>query len=264
MFFKPALTNSKPDQKQNSVLFILLGASNLARCFDGLKNCIKRCLSPRPTNFIHAMGPGRGYVIRGGILNATYLPIISCGIFEAIQDIRKPNQKVIALITDIGNDIMYGVPPDKIIGGLQYIFDALGEFETNIYITSIPVDLKNDISEFYFRILRKIFFPKSATKYSQTLKTIEDINKFIHHSSNKNITVISDMLQFCGVDKIHYSLLKSSAAWSYIANNLTTSLAVNSFPKLKVSELVYSLANNLARILFIDMLGIAKKNNETF
>ena len=72
------------------------------------------------------------------------------------------------------------------------------------------------------------------------------------------------MQQFCGVDKIHYSLLKSSAAWSYIANNLTTSLAVNSFPKLKVSELVFSLANNLARILFIDMLGITKKNNETF
>ena len=264
MYFRPYITDSTPHQKQNSLLFVLLGASNLARSFYGLKNCIKRCLLPRSSYFIHAMGPGRGYISQGGILNATYPPITNCGILEAVRNIRKPNQKVIALITDIGNDIMYGIPPDEIIGGLQYIFDALNEIETNIFITPISVNLKNDISEFYFRILRQIFFPKSKAKYPQTLEAIEDINKFINQSSNEKIVVISDMEQFCGLDKIHYSVLKSHLAWSYLANKLTDSLEVSTPPKIKISELVLSLIDNFSRILLTDMLRMRNKTKETF
>ena len=72
------------------------------------------------------------------------------------------------------------------------------------------------------------------------------------------------MQQFCGIDKIHYSLLKSHLAWSHIAGDLTGTLDVNAPPKLNVSELVLSLANNFARILFIDILGMVNKTDETF
>ena len=74
MSFVLPLTTSTEDQTQNPVLFIFLGASNLARSFHGLKYCIERCIFPRPAIFMHAMGPGRGYLSRGGILNAVYSP----------------------------------------------------------------------------------------------------------------------------------------------------------------------------------------------
>ena len=264
MFPEPPLTFSISKENHNSVLFIFLGASNLARSFYGLKRCITRCLFPRPVSFIHAMGPGRGYISQGGILNITYPPILHCDILKAAYNRRKINQQVVALITDIGNDIMYGVSAEEIIGGLKSLFSDLSELEANIFITSIPIDLKNDIGEFYFRILRQIFFPKSPAEYSQTSKTIEIVNQFILQSSNAKISVIDDMQQFCGIDKIHYSLLKSHLAWSHIASDLTGTLDVNAPPKLDVSELVLSLANNFARILFIDILGMVNKTNETF
>ena len=72
------------------------------------------------------------------------------------------------------------------------------------------------------------------------------------------------MKQFCGTDKIHYSILKSQSAWSHIAKKLTTSLNTNISPKLKTSEIALSIANNAARILLTDMLGMANKTNETF
>ena len=258
------LTTSTEDQTQNPVLFIFLGASNLARSFHGLKDCIERCIFPRPASFFHAMGPGRGYLSRGGILNAVYSPILKCGILEAVRNKRVKDQPVIALITDIGNDIMYGVSSEKIINGLQYLVNALGEFKTNIFITSIPVDLENDISELRFHIIRQIFFPRSPIKYSQASNNITVINKFILQSSNKKVTVINDMNQFCGIDKIHYSILKSQSAWSHIAKKLTSSLNTNVSPKFKTSELVFSIANNAARILLTDMLGIINKTEETF
>jgi len=264
MSFVLPLTNSAEDQTQNPVLFIFLGASNLARSFHGLKYCIERCIFPRPASFVHAMGPGRGYVSRGGILNAIYSPILNCGILEAARNKKIKDQLVVALITDIGNDIMYGVSSEKIINGLQYLLNSLGEFKTNIFITSIPVDLENDISELHFHIIRQIYFPKSPVKYSQTSNNIKAINKFILQSSNKKITVINDMKQFCGIDKIHYSIFKSQPAWSHVVGKLTASLGTNISPKLKTSELALSMANNFARILLTDMLGIANKTNETF
>lgn len=264
MSFEPPLTASTKDQKQNSVLFVFLGASNLARSFYGLKRCIKRCMFPQSANFVHAMGPGRGYISRGGIFNVIYSPILNCGILEAIRNKRGSNQHVVALITDIGNDIMYGVAPEEIVSGLQYLFSALDEFETNIFITPIPIDLKNEIGEFYFHILRQIFFPKSQAEYSQTSETIEIVNNFILQSANEKITVINDMKQFCGVDKIHYSILKSQPAWSHVAGKLTGSLGVNVSTKLKASELILSLVNNFARILLTDMLNMMNKTKETF
>ena len=264
MPFKRALTNLNSDLKKKPVLFILFGASNLARSFYGLKLSIKRCIHPRPATFIHAMGPGRGYLGRGGILNTTYPPIIDCGILESIQKTRKPNQQIIALITDIGNDIMYGVHSEKIIEGLQNILDTLGEVTKNIFITPIPINLKNDIGEFYFRVLRCIFFPKSSIQYSQTLESIKIINQFILHSPNKKTTVINGMEQFSGLDKIHYSFFKNHLAWAYIANKLIEPIGINVSPILKFPEALLSLTNNLARILLIDILRIINKNNETF
>jgi len=264
MPFAPPLALSTNNQTQNPVLFIFLGASNLARSFYGLKRCIRRCIFPRPASFVHAMGPGRGYVSRGGILNAIYSPILNCGILEAVRNKKIKDQSVVALITDIGNDIMYGVSSEKIINGLQYLLNSLGEFKTNIFITLIPVDLENDISELHFHIIRQIYFPKSPVKYSQASNNIKAINKFILQSSNKKITVINDMKQFCGIDKIHYSILKSQSAWSHVVGKLTASLGTNISPKLKTSEIALSMANNIARILLTDILSMANKTTETF
>ncbi len=248
----------------NPVLFIFLGASNLARSYYGLKSCLIRYLFPRPASFVHALGPGRGYISKGGRFNAVYPPILNCGIFQEVRDRSTPNQQVVALITDIGNDIMYGVPTAEILEGLRSIIGMLREVRASIFITSIPVDLVNDINEFYFRALRSIFFPNSPVEYHQASESIRVINKFILDSSNENLKVIDGLEQYCGIDKIHYSLLKSRPAWSHIADNLTDSFDTPASPDMKISEVAVSLASNLARIFFTDMIGVIKKNHETF
>ena len=261
---RPSLTASISKENHNSILFIFLGASNLARSFYGLKCCITRCVFPRPVSFIHAMGPGRGYIYQGGIFNALYPPILHSDILKAARNERKKNKQVVALITDIGNDIMYDISSEKIIGGLQYLFNILGEFETDIFITSIPVDLENDVNESLFHIIRQIYFPKSSVKYSQALNSVKAVNTFIRKSSNQNISVINDLKPFCGIDKIHYSIFKSQSAWSHITKKLTADLGVKSLPKLKTSEVALSLTSNIARVLLTDMLGIVHKTEETF
>ena len=90
-------------------LFVLMGASNLARGYGALAHCLVRCLAPDPVEILHAMGPGRGYCAEGGIFNVTYPAIGSSGILESASERAQKARRVLALITDIGNDIMYGV-----------------------------------------------------------------------------------------------------------------------------------------------------------
>ena len=258
-----SVTSTKKENK-NPILFVFLGASNLARSFYGLKQCITRCLFPRPVSFIHAMGPGRAYIAPGGILNTIYDPILKSEIIEEAFIKREKGHQVIAFITDIGNDVMYGIPEDKIIEGLKSLITSLNKLKANIFITSIPVDLKNEINKIYFRTLRQIFFRNSTVEHHQALEAIEKINNFIVGLQGQNIFVLNEMKYFCGLDKIHYSLLKSQSAWSYIAYNLTKTFNIKVPPKLTTLELVLSLLNNMARILFTDLFKLKNKSNDTF
>ncbi|KMP12685.1 hypothetical protein UR09_00375 [Candidatus Nitromaritima sp. SCGC AAA799-A02] len=167
------------------VLFVFLGASNLARAFSGLTHCLTRALSPRPAEFIHAMGPGRGYIAEGGIFNAVYPPILDCGILEAADKKASHYESIMVLVTDIGNDIMYGVPPEKVVSGLQTLLGTFGEMGANIFITAIPVDLERDVGESYFHILRHIFFPKSRVEYLQAVEAVRAVNRSIKETGSE-------------------------------------------------------------------------------
>ena len=257
-------TRSPDGSHASPALFILLGASNLARASYGLMNCLTRCLSPRPVEFLHALGPGRAYITEGGILSAVYPPILNCGILNVAKDKSKSKRMIVALVTDIGNDIMYGVSAEKIILGLKTLFNTMEEIGASVLTTTIPVDLEQDVGKFYFLILRRIFFRKSRVEYHEAASAVRTINQFIKESENEKITVLKEMGPFCGVDKIHYRLSTSHRAWSYVAEEMLRRLNTPTPVRIGPADMAGSLACNLARILCTDMFGITKKPDEAF
>ncbi len=257
-------TRSPDGSHASPALFILLGASNLARASYGLMNCLTRCLSPRPVEFLHALGPGRAYITEGGILSAVYPPILNCGILNVAKDKSKSKRMIVALVTDIGNDIMYGVSAEKIILGLKTLFNTMEEIGASVLTTTIPVDLEQDVGKFYFLILRRIFFRKSRVEYHEAASAVRTINQFIKESENEKITVLKEMGPFCGVEKIHYRLSTSHRAWSYVADEMLRRLNTPTPVRIGPADMAGSLACNIARILCTDMFGITKKPGEAF
>ena len=69
--------------EHDGFLFVLLGASNLARGYSALTQQISQNISQ--VEFVNAMGPGRGYCARGGLLNFTYSPIGECRVMESAE-----------------------------------------------------------------------------------------------------------------------------------------------------------------------------------
>ena len=125
---------------------MLLGASNLARGYYSLTRCIKKNLGSRPARFFNALGPGRAYCASGGVMNVSYPPIGSSLIFSKVKGQPDKACRKVALLTDLGNDIMYGVSSAQIIAEIKNILQRFEDMDADALITPIPSTLISQLT----------------------------------------------------------------------------------------------------------------------
>ena len=214
--------------------------------------------------FLNALGPGRGFCARGGMFNFTYPPIQDCRILEAAE--KKSCDTRVVLITDIGNDLMYGVSADTLIESLGGLIDRALQWNTEIFLTSIHVNLKKDVSQTTFFILKSLFYPGSSITYEETNLFIIKVNAYLEGKAEQNerVHLISGMESFAGTDKIHYSLLKTHSAWEKVTDEICKVLKVPVQKKMRLTDGVASILVNLYRLIFCDMLRFKKKGREFY
>ena len=241
-----------------------MGASNLARGYSALVNCLIHCLRPHPVEVLHAMGPGRGYCAKGGVFNVVYPPIGVSGILNAAGERAQNARQVTALITDIGNDIMYNVPTVEIISCLRSLMQELDAMEAEVFVNPIPLVIEEDVSEFQFRILRAVFFPHSPVDYLGAADAVREINGFLQDAAGGCIHLLPSAKQFCGADKIHYSMLHSHEAWSRIVDAVCCVLPVKQTERVSRLSVWHSFFSNMGRLVFCDMVPIRNKIPGTF
>ncbi len=231
-----------------------------------LTHHLSECCEKNKIEFLNAMGPGRGLCARGGMFNFTYSPVQDCKIIESAEKKAKKSLRTAVLITDIGNDLMYGVSSDTLIESLDGMIGRMLKWEAEIFLTSIHVDLKKDVSPTTFLILRFLFYPSSKVTYEETDLFVSKINEYLEEKARKNekVHLITGMEAFAGSDKIHYSLLKTHAAWSKVTEEIFRVLNVREQKKLRLIDGIKSILANLKRLIFCDMFRLKKKGREFY
>ncbi|MFQ5673470.1 MAG: hypothetical protein ACE5G9_10275 [Nitrospinales bacterium] len=250
----------RPPDESPPVLFVCLGASNLARGHDALAACLRKNLYPRRVRFLFALGPGRGYCAWGGFLRLVYPPIKNSRIFATAEE--NTPCRVVALVMDIGNDIMYNIPTEDIIACLEKIFRRLRQLNALILASPIPSYLETDLSQFSFLCLRSLFFPKSRVGYSQAVSGVRRINEFLANAGD--VRLLSGLESFAGWDKIHYSLLTGHRAWSAIAAQILQALDVEPRAGIGCRAMAASYAANLTQLITADGLRLRPRGPEYF
>jgi hypothetical protein len=246
------------------VLLILLGASNLSRgCFAFARH-MKACLYPRKVEVLIASGPGRAYCASGGLLNVSYPPIYASDIFEVARDKSESGYRVVALITDIGNDIMYGVSTEKILETLQQVFSRLQSIHAEIFYTTLPGAFEKKNHPIRFCILRSLLFPHSTVTYDEATAGIIEVNRFLKESTGRYGHLIPEMNRYLGFDKIHYGWLRAHSAWSHVAKPILETLGVNMTREITLAGMIRSYWEEFRQVVGSDMLGLKKKNPEHF
>ena len=260
----PNSTTLPAPAEPTNPLFIFLGASNLARGYTALVKAAENLMHPQPCEFLGAMGPGRGYCAPAGFLKVVYPPIASCGILPAAKRKAEHSSRIVALITDIGNDIVYGVPTSRIISTLSEILQDLSAMGAEISITSISVDLERDVGERGYQVLRRIYFPFSKITFAEAAQATKEINRFIENLSSQGIHVIRSLERYQGLDRIHHSLLHSSRVWSLIASEMFHSPNDKTRRLVPWSLMRESLIANCVRILGTDFFQLREREPGLF
>ena len=115
---------------------ILLGASNLTR---GISTAVEtaKTIWGTPLDVMAALGHGRSYGKTQRVLGRTLPAIIECGLWQDLDN--RPRADTASLITDVGNDLLFGVSPQRVVEWVDQCLERLASVSQSLVITELPL-----------------------------------------------------------------------------------------------------------------------------
>lgn len=202
---------SSPSSAAPRKRVVLLGASNLTRSFSTVVETI-RLLWGEPVEIFSALGHGRSYGLTTRVLGRELPGILPCGLWRALD--AAPPAPTYALVTDIGNDLIYGARVETIVEWISTCFDRLAAHQSTITTTELPLSTLRSLSPRKFRLLSALLFPGRRFSQEELLHRAEALNEqLVALAAERRIRVISPENTWYGGDPIHYRRPRWNAAF---------------------------------------------------
>ncbi len=191
---------------------VLLGASNLTRSFPTVVDMVRRTWS-EPIEFMVAMGHGRSYGQQSAVLGRKFPGIFPCALWQDLH--CRAKLPTTALVTDIGNDLLYGATPDRLMDWVERCLDQLEDAGAATVVTQMPVGTIEGLGERRFRFFRRMLFPRSTLTLADAKRLVREVNeRLVELGETRKISVIPVSTSWYGFDPIHLRRRGQRAAWS--------------------------------------------------
>jgi hypothetical protein len=207
-----AIASSADRTPQHRV--VLLGASNLTR---GISTVIEASqkLWGSPLEVVTAMGHGRSYGLPSNFLGRTLPGIVHCGLWKSLAD--RPKLPTTALVTDIGNDLMFGAPVTQIADWVEASLDRLQAADAKVVMTLLPLGSAHRLSPSRFRFFAKLFFPNKELHLPDILAKAQTLQgKLENIGRSRKVTLVEQQTEWYGLDPIHIRLRYWRTVWPAI------------------------------------------------
>jgi hypothetical protein len=192
---------------------VLIGASNVTRGFAVLTRLI-RSAWPAPVEILGAFGHGRSYGMRSSVLGRGLPAILSCGLWRALEE--APPAPTLAVVADVGNDILYGAPPEVIVGWVRECVTRLVKQDARVLLTSLPPTVAS-LSRARFLAFRTIFFPARHLTYEGLRPVASRVDAGLRAVAAETGAGFVDLRpEWYGFDPIHVRPTRCRAAWREI------------------------------------------------
>jgi hypothetical protein len=188
-------------------VFAILGASNVTKALPSvLKAIIRKRRNDDSLAIFVAHGPGRSYGQTHGIVGWQWPGHRVSRLTDAIKthlDADKP-ESLHVLMTDIGNDIPYGVSVEELTGwveSLTHDFQALG---SRVAITSLPVESVLSLPAWKFNIVRPLLFPFHPLTRNEAFDRVRRVQARIEQIGvDTGTVVLPTRASWYGADHFH-------------------------------------------------------------
>lgn len=193
---------------------VALGASNLTRGFQTVVSTA-RSVWGRDIEVLAALGHGRSYGAPSTFLFRTVPSILKAGLWSELD--RRVPMTTRALVTDVGNDILYGFSVERTLGWVEEVLVRLGRVTKDIVLTDLPMTSVRRLSEVKFVALRSMLVPSCRLTLSQVLDRAERVNDGLEQLSREyGATLFRLDPGWYGFDPIHMKPSQWRRAWEQI------------------------------------------------
>jgi hypothetical protein len=192
----------------------ILGASNVARGFPSVVAHACR-LWGEPLELFVAKGHGRSYGITSCLFGRTLPGIRESHLFRALRPLG--DRRLHALVTDIGNDLPYGVPVEQILAWIRDAFDELIECGADVALLPMPIENLRAVPAWKYTALLRTLYPRCRTTRTEMLAKSETLHAEVCAAAReRGIRVLEHDSAWYGFDPIHIRRRQIAPAWEQI------------------------------------------------
>jgi len=196
---------------------VLLGASNLKAGLPIVVDGIRR-KAPGAVEVLTACGHGRSYGAWSRFLFVRRLPgIAGCGLWPALEE--RPPLRTLALLTDVGNDLVYGVPVERIASWIEICLDRLAFHRCEIVITLLPLQRLERLSPGQVRLATALLFPGRKPSWPGLLEQARELDQRLRQMGQaRGARLVEPAADWYGLDPIHLRRSLRREAWDRVVS----------------------------------------------
>lgn len=193
---------------------VVLGASNVARGLTSLLDIARRVYGPG-LDLMVAAGHGRSFGANSSIPFRTLPGVVHSPLWKHLDE--RPPLPLSALITDVGNDILYEHPVADIAGWVESCLARLRTHGAEIILTRLPLENIPRLSPFWFVVMRTIFFPGCFMPLAEVLRRARELDeRVVALGKEYDARVVEPDLGWYGADPLHVRGRSYPDAWERI------------------------------------------------
>jgi hypothetical protein len=193
---------------------VALGASNLTRGFHTVVSTARTAWGPG-VEVLAALGHGRSYGARSHFVFRALPGILESGLWPDLES--RPHVTTRGLVTDVGNDILYGFSAEQTLAWVDEALDRLSRVTQDIVLTDLPLSSIRRLSSLKFLAFRSVLVPSCRLSLAQVLDTAERVNDGLAKLSAARGTKFVQLdPAWYGFDPIHIRPSLWRPAWQQI------------------------------------------------
>lgn len=202
-------------EREPALRAILLGASNLKISLPSLLAGLRQ-RAGGPVEALAACGHGRSYGAWSRYLFVRRLPgIAACGLWPVLEAL--PPRRTLALLTDAGNDLVYGASPEEIAGWIGTCLDRLSRHRAETVLTLLPLPRLEKLTPWQVRLAVSILFPGRPAPWPGLLDRARDLDDRLRRMGERyGIRLVEPEAAWYGLDPIHLRRKVRQQVWHHV------------------------------------------------
>ena len=193
---------------------VALGASNLTRGLQTVVSTARSAWGPG-VEVLGALGHGRSYGVPSRLAIRTLPGILESGLWDTLSSL--PAARTRGLVTDVGNDILYGYSAPTILAWVEEAVDRLQRITPDVVVTDLPLVSIRRLSTPAFLVFRSLFAPQSRSSFAEIVDVAGRVNEGLASlAAARGLHFVRMRREWYGVDPIHIRPGLWRPAWQHI------------------------------------------------